>query len=176
MSSVFSNMCPCVAGLEKRNSNGGFMSTELWIIYIRSISNLPNSHETCALCLTPHASCLMPHFSTNEWLCTASDHNHAHLIQMPLMTRGEVSAGRRPIGNRAWIRLKSIASAATIQIVKIVWVTYLGALSRLNTTLLPPISAHPLVLAQYKVHRPWALFCEGTVFWQVNHSNSFLVT
>ena len=50
-----------------------------------------------------------------------------------------------------------------IQIVKIAWVTDLGALSRLNATMIPRISAHPPVLAQYKVHRPWALFHEDTV-------------
>ena len=50
-----------------------------------------------------------------------------------------------------------------IQIVTIAWVTDLGALSRLNATMIPRISAHPPVLAQYKVHRPWALFHEDTV-------------
>ena len=47
---------------------------------------------------------------------------------------------------------------------KIVWVTYLGALSRLNAILIPRISARPPILAQCKVHRPWALFREGTVY------------
>ena len=56
-----------------------------------------------------------------------------------------------------------IVAAATIRIVKIAWVTYLGALSRLNAPLIPRISAHPPVLAQCKVYRPWALFREGTV-------------
>ena len=46
---------------------------------------------------------------------------------------------------------------------KIAWITYLGALSHLNATLIPWISAHPPVLAQCKVHRSWALFREGTV-------------
>ena len=52
-----------------------------------------------------------------------------------------------------------------IQIVKIAWVAYmyLGALSHLNATLIPQIAAYPPVLAQCKVHRPWALFREGTV-------------
>ena len=30
-------------------------------------------------------------------------------------------------------------------------------------TFVPRISAHAPILAQCKVHRPWALFCEGTV-------------
>ena len=50
---------------------------------------------------------------------------------------------------------------------KIAWVAYLGALSRLNAILIPRISAHPPILAQYKVHRPWALFREGTVYYIV---------
>ena len=56
-----------------------------------------------------------------------------------------------------------MVAAATIRIMKIAWVTYLGALSRLNAILIPRISAHPPILAQCKVHRPWALFREGTV-------------
>ena len=46
-------------------------------------------------------------------------------------------------------------------------VTYLGALSHINAILIPRISAHPPILAQCKVHRPWALFREGTVLGQV---------
>ena len=56
-----------------------------------------------------------------------------------------------------------MVAAATIRIMKIAWVTYLGALSRLNAILIPRISAHPPILVQCKVHRPWALFREGTV-------------
>ena len=118
--------------------------------------------------------CFMPRFSANERSCTASDRNHAHFIWLQSTTHCEVS---RPsllsIGNCAWIRLKSIAAAATIQIVKIAWVTYLGTLSRLNAILIPWISAHPPVLAQCKVHRPWALFCEGTV--HVNGTDSWYI-
>ena len=47
---------------------------------------------------------------------------------------------------------------------KLAWVTYLGALSRINAILIPRISAHPPILAQRRVHRPWALFREGTVY------------
>ena len=47
---------------------------------------------------------------------------------------------------------------------KIAWVTYLGALSLLNAILIPRVSAHPPILAQCKVHRPWALFHEATVY------------
>ena len=90
----------------------------------------------------------MPHFSTNKRSCRASDRNHARLIQLQSTINGEVS---RP-------------AAATIQIMKIAWVTYLGALSRLNAILIPRISAHPPILAQCKVHRSWALFREGTVY------------
>ena len=61
------------------------------------------------------------------------------------------------------IRLKSIVAVATIHIMKLAWVTYLGALSRINAILIPRISAHPPILPQCKVHRPWALFREGTV-------------
>ena len=77
----------------------------------------------------------MPCFSTNKRSCMASDRNHAHLIRLQSTTYGEVS--RPPllsIGNRAWIRLKSIVAAATIQIMKIAWVTYLGALLYLLQT------------------------------------------
>ena len=93
-----------------------------------------------------------------------SGRNHAHLIRLQSTTHGEVT--RPPlllIGNRAWIRLKLIVGTATIQIMKIVWVTYLGAFSLLNAILIPRILAHTPVLAQCKVHCPWALFCEGTV-------------
>ena len=57
-----------------------------------------------------------------------------------------------------------MVAAATIRMMKIAWVTYLGAHSRLNATLIRRISAHPPILAQCKVHRPWALFREGTVY------------
>ena len=111
----------------------------------------------------------MPRFSANEQSCTASDRNHAHLIRLQSTTHDEVSQPPLlSIANRAWIRLKSIVAAATIQIMKIAWVTYLGALSRLNAILIPRISAHPPVLAQCKVHRPWALFREGTVIIIIN--------
>ena len=92
--------------------------------------------------------------------CMASDRNHAHLIRLQSTTHGEVS--RPPllwIGNRAWIRLKSIVATATFQLMKIEWETYLGALLHLNTVLMPRISAHPPILAQCKVHCLWALFC-----------------
>ena len=56
-----------------------------------------------------------------------------------------------------------MVAAAIIRIMKLVWVTYLGALSRINVILIPQILAHPPILAQCKVHRPWALFREGTV-------------
>ena len=46
---------------------------------------------------------------------------------------------------------------------KLAWVTYLGALSSINAILIPRISAHPPIFAQCKVHRPSALFREGTV-------------
>ena len=55
---------------------------------------------------------------------------------------------------------------STIEIMMLAWVTYLGALSSINTLLIPRISAHPPILAQCKVHRPWALFREGTVYAQ----------
>ena len=56
-----------------------------------------------------------------------------------------------------------MVAAAIIQIMTLAWVTYLGALSRINAILILRISAHPPILAQCKVHRPWALFREGTV-------------
>ena len=45
----------------------------------------------------------------------------------------------------------------TIQIMKLAWVTYLGALLGVNAILIPQISAHPPIL------HAWALFREGTV-------------
>ena len=51
---------------------------------------------------------------------------------------------------------------------KLVWVTYMGTLSHINAILIPQISAHPPVLAQCKVHRPWTLFRERTVFASVH--------
>ena len=148
-------MCSCPW---KHSSNGWFMRTELRIVYVRSISNLLNSRKTtCSF---------MPCFSTNKQSCTASDRNHAHLIRLQSTTHGEASwPPLLSIGNRAWIRLKLIVAAATIQIMKVAWVTYLGALSRLNALLIPQISAHPQSRPQCKVHRPWALFHEGTVLW-----------
>ena len=47
-------------------------------------------------------------------------------------------------------------------------VTYLGAPSHINAILIPRTLAHPPILAQCKVHRPWALFCDGTVLGQVD--------
>jgi hypothetical protein len=55
---------------------------------------------------------------------------------------------------------------ATIRIMKIAWVTYLGALSRVTATLIPGISANPPVQIQCKVHHPWALFREDTVIFR----------
>ena len=49
--------------------------------------------------------------------------------------------------------------------------TYLGALSCINAILIPRISAHPPILAQCKVHRPWALFREGTVYVERIHDS-----
>ena len=63
-----------------------------------------------------------------------------------------------------------MVAAAIIRIMKLAWVTYLGALSRINAILIPQISAHPPILAQCKVHRPWALFHEGTVH-AIDHSD-----
>ena len=149
-------MCICPW---KRSSNGWFMRTELWIVYVRSISNMLSSYKTW---LSPVS--YMLRFSRNERSYMAGDRSHAHLIGLHSTTHGEVS--RLPllwIGNRAWIWLKSIVAAATIQIMKLAWVTYLGALSRINVILIPRISAHPPILAQCKVHRPWVLFLEGTV-------------
>ena len=60
--------------------------------------------------------------------------------------------------------MKSMVATATIQIMNITWITYLGALSCLNMILIPWISAHPPILVQCKVHCPWArLFREGMV-------------
>ena len=132
------------------------MRTELRIVYVRSISNELNSCKTS----------FKPRFSRNKQAYTASNRSHAHLIGLNLMTHGEVL--RPPllwIGNRAWKRLKSIVAAA-IQIMKLAWVTYLGALLSINAILIPQILAHLPILAQCKVHRPWALFSEGTVKWK----------
>ena len=38
------------------------------------------------------------------------------------------------------------------------------SVKRGSTVLIPRISAHPPILAQCKVHHPWALFHEGTVY------------
>ena len=58
---------------------------------------------------------------------------------------------------------------------KLAWATYLGALSRINAILIPRISAHPPILAQCKVHRPWALFREGMVNIQFAHSYMYTI-
>ena len=57
-----------------------------------------------------------------------------------------------------------MVATAIIQIMTIVWATFLGALSRSNAILIPRISAHPPILTQCKVHCPWALFHKGTVY------------
>ena len=99
----------------------------------------------------------MPRFSTNQQSNTASDHSHAHLIWLQSTTHGEVS----------WLPLLWIgnhySSRCYYSNYEDSMVTYLGALSRMNAILIPRISAHPPILAQCKVHRPWALFREGTV-------------
>ena len=74
-SNVHLNMRPCVAALEKRSSNGWFMGTELQIIEVRSIDNLPNSCRTKPM--------PMPCFRTKERSCTASNRNHTHLKRLP---------------------------------------------------------------------------------------------
>ena len=51
----------------------------------------------------------------------------------------------------------------TASIMKTPLVIYLGALSCLTATLIPQVSAHPPVWAQYKVHCPCALFHDSTV-------------
>ena len=93
------------------------------------------------------------------------------------MTHGEISwPPLLWIGNHAWIRLKSVVAAVTIQKMKLAWVTYLGALSHINAILIPRISAHPPILAQCKVHRPWALFREGTVHVHVHVCTQMVLT
>ena len=47
-----------------------------------------------------------------------------------------------------------MVAAATIRIMKLAWVTYLGALSSINAILIPQISAHPPTMAQCKVPNP----------------------
>ena len=149
-------MCSCPW---ERSSNGWLMRTELRIVYVRSIRNLPNSHNI--------KTSFMPHFGTNEWSCTASNRNHTHLIRHHQQHTVKYWPDSWPplllIGNHAWIRLKSMVAAAIIRIMKIACVTYLGALSCLNVILIPRISFHPPFLAKCKVHRPWALFRESKV-------------
>ena len=81
----------------------------------------------------------MPCFSTNEWSCAASDRNYTHLIRLPSVIYSEAQPDSQPpsllIGSRAWIRLKSMVATATIRIMTIAWVTFLGVLSRLNAIL-----------------------------------------
>ena len=140
-SSVNSNMCPCVAALENAAQMAG-----LWgLNFVRSISNV----------LQLSLASFIPRFSKNKLTHTASDRSHAHLIELHSTTHGEES--QLPlfwIGNRAWIRLKSLVAAATIHIINLAWVTYLGALSHINAILIPRILAHLPILAQCKVHRP----------------------
>ena len=56
-----------------------------------------------------------------------------------------------------------MVATATIRIMKIAWITYLGALSRLNAIQIPRILARPPILALCKVHHPGTLFPDGTV-------------
>ena len=82
-----------------------------------------------------------------EWSCTASARNHAHLIWQLSTIHGEVSwPPLLWIGKPAWIRLESIVPAATIQIMKIAWVTYLGTVLRLNAI---------LILKYRPIPQPW---------------------
>jgi hypothetical protein len=80
-SNVYSNMHPCVAALEKRSSNGWFMRTKFQII-----------EEVTCQAAAESLVCLMPRFSTKEQTCTASDHNHDHLIWLLSTVHSEVSA------------------------------------------------------------------------------------
>ena len=135
-STVYSNMRPCVAALEKGGSNGWFMRTELQIIKVRSISNLP---------------CLMLHFSTKEQSCTASNRNHTHWIRLPSTAQcwahGEVFG---LMVGRPCSRLVTVLNKTEINSThryylntKTPLVIYLGALSCLTATLIPRTSAHP---------------------------------
>ena len=113
-SSVYSRMHPIYSCPWKHSSNGWFMWIELWIVYVRSISNVLSS---CKLILAS----FMPLFSrNNKQVYTASDHSHTHLIGLHSTTHSEVSwPPLLRFGIRAWIRLKSIVAAATIQIMKL---------------------------------------------------------
>ena len=128
-------MCSCPW---KSSSNGWFMRTALWIISVRLISSMRKSRKN-----EPLAG-FMPRFSTNKQSYRASNRSHAHLIRLHSTIYGEVS--QPPllwISNCAWIRLESIVAAATIDIMMLPWVVYLGALSRINAILIPQILAHP---------------------------------
>ena len=61
-------------------------------------------------------------------------------------------------------------AASVASMVATPFVTYMGALSHIIAILIPRISAHPSILVQCKVHRPWALFREGMVanFTEIN--------
>ena len=90
----------------------------------------------------------MPCFSTNKI------NDHARLVTVTTPTKYSCHQwytvkywpDKWPLlllmGNHAWIRLKSVVATAIIQIIKIAWITYLGALSCLNVILIPQISAH----------------------------------
>ena len=75
----------CVAALEKCSSNGWFVRTALQIIEVRLII-------TCQTATELSLVSFVALFSTKEQLCTASDPNHAHFIQLPSTGHGEVSA------------------------------------------------------------------------------------
>ena len=85
-SSVYSNMRPCVAALENAK----------WLVYKDWTSNSLISNS-CKI-----KPSFMPHFGTNKQSSTASDRNHAHLIQLQSIHRGCP-------GNHAWIRQQSMA-------------------------------------------------------------------
>ena len=122
----------------------------------------------------------MPRFSTTKRSYMASDRSHAHLTRLHSTTHGEVS--RPPllwIGNRAWIRLKSIVAAATIHniIMKLACMGNLPGRSFVYKcdTDTSNIGPSP-ILAQCKVHCPWALFREGTVLYVTCHIYTPLIS
>jgi hypothetical protein len=59
-SNIYSNMHPCVAALEKKRSfNRWCMTTELQVIEVKSVSNLPNSRKFKPYAAFQRVSCFL---------------------------------------------------------------------------------------------------------------------
>ena len=139
-SSVYLNMCPWVAALESTAQ-----MHEMARLYVRSISNVLNSHKTRC-----HVSAQINYCTRLAIVATPTEYGctQRHMVKYRshpcsgLVTVAEINSSCCYYSNYE-------ASVGNLP--------GRSALSSIKAMLIPRISAHPPILAQCKVHRPWVL-------------------